>query len=98
MQLKLVLKNAIDKPTRKNIRKNEKNKSYWLGGFFFKTKDPDKIKAGIKIIYLNYRHCCTFWWKIRGAKIVLQMESLFEKRYFLFEPQHILYVNLGGRN
>jgi len=36
-----------------------------LGGFFFKTKDPDKIKAWYKNhLGLNTdRYGCTFWWK-----------------------------------
>lgn len=41
-----------------------------LGGFFFKTKDPDKIKQW----YKNHlgldtdRYGCTFWWKDAAGK------------------------------
>ncbi len=41
-----------------------------LGGFFFKTKDPDKIKAWYaKHLGLNTdSYGCTFWWKDNEGK------------------------------
>lgn len=41
-----------------------------LGGFFFKTKDPDKTKAWYaKHLGLNTdSYGCTFWWKDKEGK------------------------------
>ncbi len=42
-----------------------KNRVTGLGGFFFKTEDPDKIKQWYKKhLGLNTdQYGCTFWWK-----------------------------------
>ena len=46
-----------------------------IGGFFFKTKDPDQIKSWYKThLGLNTdRYGCTFWWKDKeGNELLLK--------------------------
>ena len=47
-----------------------KNRVTGLGGVFFKTKDPDKIKDWYKNhLGLNTdQYGCTFWWKDKEGR------------------------------
>jgi predicted enzyme related to lactoylglutathione lyase len=59
-----------------------------LGGFFFKTKNPDKIKAWYKNhLGLNTdQYGCTFWWKDeKGKKCSTQWSPMNEDTKY-FEP------------
>ncbi|MBD0850277.1 VOC family protein [Maribacter arenosus] len=59
-----------------------------LGGFFFKTKNPDKIKAWYKNhLGLNTdQYGCTFWWKDeKGNKCSTQWSPMNEDTKY-FEP------------
>tara|TARA_R110001583_G_scaffold15295_7_gene63093 strand:- start:1483 stop:1872 length:390 start_codon:yes stop_codon:yes gene_type:complete len=59
-----------------------------LGGFFFKTKDPDKIKGWYKNrLGLNTdQYGCTFWWKDqKGNDCSTQWSPMNEDTPY-FEP------------
>ena len=59
-----------------------------LGGFFFKTKDPDKIKAwygkhlGIPVDQYGW----TFWWKDKEGKDCSTQWSPFKDNTSYFKP------------
>ena len=59
-----------------------------LGGFFFKTKDPDKIKAwygkhlGIPVNEYGW----TFWWKDKEGKDCSTQWSPFKDNTSYFKP------------
>lgn len=59
-----------------------------LGGFFFRTKNPDKIKTWYKNhLGLNTdQYGCTFWWKDeKGEKCSTQWSPMNEDTKY-FEP------------
>ena len=59
-----------------------------LGGFFFKTKNPDKIKAWYKNhLGLNTdQYGCTFWWKDEKGEKCSTQWSPMNKDTKYFEP------------
>ncbi len=59
-----------------------------LGGFFFKTKDPDAMKAWYKDrLGLNTDpYGCTFWWKDAQGKDCSTQWSPFPEATSYFEP------------
>jgi predicted enzyme related to lactoylglutathione lyase len=65
-----------------------KNRVTGLGGFFFKTEDPDKIKTWYKNhLGLNTdQYGCTFWWKDKEGKDCSTQWSPMNKDTTYFEP------------
>ena len=65
-----------------------KNRVTGLGGFFFKTEDPD----GIKDWYKNHlglntdAYGCTFWWKDEKGNKCSTQWCPFEQKTDYFEP------------
>ena len=65
-----------------------KNRVTGLGGFFFKTKDPDKIKKwygkhlGLPVDDFG----CTFWWKDKQGKECSTQWSPFKEDTNYFQP------------
>ncbi|MEO9892357.1 VOC family protein [Aurantibacter sp.] len=59
-----------------------------LGGFFFKTKDPDAIKQWYKDrLGLNTdQYGCTFWWKDKQGKDCSTQWSPMKEDTPYFEP------------
>lgn len=59
-----------------------------LGGFFFKTKNPDKIKEWYKThLGLNTdQYGCTFWWKDAEGKDCSTQWSPFAEDTTYFQP------------
>lgn len=59
-----------------------------LGGFFFKTKDPDKIKEWYRNhLGLNTdQYGCTFWWKDKEGKDCSTQWSPMNEETEYFEP------------
>ncbi|MBT8203920.1 MAG: VOC family protein [Eudoraea sp.] len=59
-----------------------------LGGFFFKTKDPDKIKSWYRAhLGLNTdQYGCTFWWKDAEGKDCSTQWSPFKEGTDYFSP------------
>jgi predicted enzyme related to lactoylglutathione lyase len=65
-----------------------KNRVTGLGGFFFKTKDPKKVKEWYKThLGLNTdQYGCTFWWKdSEGNKCSTQWSPFAEDTTY-FQP------------
>ena len=60
-----------------------KNRVTGLGGFFFKTEDPDGIKDWYKThLGLNTDdYGCTFWWKDEKGNKCSTQWSPFQRRY-----------------
>ena len=65
-----------------------KNRVTGLGGFFFKTKDPDKIKEWYKNrLGLNTdQYGCTFWWKDKEGNDCSTQWSPFKEDTTYFKP------------
>lgn len=65
-----------------------KNRVTGLGGFFFKTEDPDKTKTWYKNhLGLNTdQYGCTFWWKDKENKDCSTQWSPMNKDTKYFEP------------
>jgi len=65
-----------------------KNRVTGLGGFFFKSDHPDKIKAWYKThLGLNTdSYGCTFWWKDDDGNTCTTQWSPMEKNTTYFEP------------
>ncbi len=61
-----------------------------LGGFFFKTKDPDHSKNWYnKHLGLNTdQYGCTFWWKDKEGKDASTQWSPFAEDTKYFEPSN----------
>lgn len=59
-----------------------------LGGFFFKTKDPDKTKAwyGKHLGLPVDDYGCTFWWKDKEGKDCSTQWSPFKEDTKYFSP------------
>ena len=59
-----------------------------LGGFFFKTKDPDKIKKwyGKHLGLPVDDYGCTFWWKDKQGKECSTQWSPFKEDTNYFQP------------
>ena len=59
-----------------------------LGGFFFKTEDPDHIKSWYKThLGLNTdQYGCTFWWKDKEGKDCSTQWSPFKEDTPYFKP------------
>jgi len=59
-----------------------------LGGFFFKTKNPDKIKKwyGKHLGLPVDDYGCTFWWKDKEGKDSSTQWSPFKEDTNYFEP------------
>ena len=59
-----------------------------LGGFFFKTRDPDKIREWYKAhLGLNTdSYGCTFWWKDKEGKDCSTQWSPFKDDTQYFQP------------
>ena len=74
-----------------------KNRVTGLGGFFFKTKDPDTIKTWYKThLGLNTdRYGCTFWWKDRDGKDCSTQWSPFKEDTTYFAPSEIEEYDYG---
>ncbi|WP_108424043.1 VOC family protein [Flagellimonas amoyensis] len=65
-----------------------KNRVTGLGGFFFKTKDPDKIKEWYKEhLGLNTDpYGCSFWWKDQEGKDCMTQWSPMDEHSSHFQP------------
>ncbi|WP_047418524.1 VOC family protein [Cellulophaga sp. Hel_I_12] len=65
-----------------------KNRVTGLGGFFFKTKDPDAIKTWYKNhLGLNTdQYGCTFWWKNKEGEDCSTQWSPMKNDTSYFEP------------
>lgn len=65
-----------------------KNRVTGLGGVFFKTKDPDKIKDWYKNhLGLNAdQYGCTFWWKDKEGNDCSTQWSPFKEDTTNFNP------------
>ncbi|MDO6817788.1 VOC family protein [Zobellia sp. 1_MG-2023] len=65
-----------------------KNRVTGLGGFFFKTKDPDGIKTWYKEhLGLNTdQYGCTFWWKDKEGNDCSTQWSPMNEDTNYFEP------------
>ncbi len=65
-----------------------KNRVTGLGGFFFKTKDPEKIRDWYKDrLGLNTNpYGCTFWWKDKEGKDCSTQWSPFKEDTKYFDP------------
>lgn len=65
-----------------------KNRVTGLGGFLFKTKDPEAIKTWYKNhLGLNTdQYGCTFWWKDKEAKDCSTQWSPMKDDTTYFEP------------
>lgn len=65
-----------------------KNRVTGLGGFFFKTEDPDKIKQWYKerLGLDTDRYGCTFWWKDKEGKDCSTQWSPMKNDTTYFEP------------
>jgi len=65
-----------------------KNRVTGLGGFFFKTDDPDKIKNWYKNhLGLNTdQYGCTFWWKDKAGADCSTHWSPMKSDTKLFKP------------
>lgn len=65
-----------------------KNRVTGLGGFFFKTKDPDAIKEWYKNhLGLNTdQYGCTFWWKDETGNKCSTQWSPFPEDTTYFKP------------
>ena len=59
-----------------------------LGGFFFKTKNPDKVKEwyGKHLGLPVDDYGCTFWWKDKEGKDCSTQWSPFKEDKNYFEP------------
>ncbi|MBT8267392.1 MAG: VOC family protein [Bacteroidia bacterium] len=59
-----------------------------LGGFFFKTKNPDKIKEwyGKHLGLPVDAYGCTFWWKDKDGKDCSTQWSPFKEDTKYFQP------------
>lgn len=59
-----------------------------LGGFFFKTKDPDKIKSwyGKHLGLPVDAYGCTFWWKDKAGNDCSTQWSPFKEDTKYFNP------------
>ena len=59
-----------------------------LGGFFFKTKNPDKVKEwyGKHLGLPVDDYGCTFWWKDKEGKDCSTQWSPFKEDTNYFEP------------
>ncbi|WKB79929.1 VOC family protein [Cellulophaga omnivescoria] len=59
-----------------------------LGGFFFKTEDPDKIKQWYKdrLGLDTDRYGCTFWWKDKEGNDCSTQWSPMKNDTTYFEP------------
>lgn len=59
-----------------------------IGGFFFKSEDPDKIKEWYKArLGLNTdQYGCTFWWKDKEGADCITQWSPFKQDTAYFEP------------
>jgi len=67
---------------------NMKNRVTGLGGFFFKTKDPDGIKTwyGKHLGLPVDSYGCTFWWKDKEGKDCSTQWSPFKETTEYFKP------------
>ncbi|SHI63505.1 VOC family protein [Pseudozobellia thermophila] len=74
-----------------------KNRVTGLGGFFFKTKDPDKIKNWYKRhLGLNTdTYGCTFWWKDQEGT---QWSPMDEKTDYYEPSQSSFMMNFRVEN
>ncbi len=65
-----------------------KNRITGLGGFFFKTKDPEKIRDWYRDhLGLNTdQYGCTFWWKDKEGKDCSTQWSPFKEDTQYFDP------------
>jgi len=65
-----------------------KNRVTGLGGFFFKTKDPDGIKTwyGKHLGLPVDSYGCTFWWKDKEGKDCSTQWSPFKETTEYFKP------------
>lgn len=65
-----------------------KNRVTGLGGFFFKTQDPDMIKTWYKehLGIPTDQYGWTFWWKDREGKDASTQWSPFSEDTTYFEP------------
>ena len=65
-----------------------KNRVTGLGGFFFKTKDPDTIKKwyGKHLGLPVDDYGCTFWWKDKEGKDCSTQWSPFKQDTAYFAP------------
>ncbi len=71
-----------------------KNRVTGLGGFFFKSTDPDKIKDWYKT-HLGLEtdnYGCTFWWKDKEGKDCSTQWSPFQKDTTYFAPSEKPYM------
>ncbi len=70
------------------MNKNDLKRVTGLGGFFFKTENPNQIKAWYKnhlgIPVDNYG--CTFWWKDKDGKDCSTQWSPFDAKTNYFQP------------
>ncbi|MBC2838529.1 VOC family protein [Robiginitalea sp. SC105] len=59
-----------------------------LGGFFFKTKDPDRIREwyGKHLGLPTDAYGCTFWWKDKEGQDCSTQWSPFKEDTEYFEP------------
>ena len=59
-----------------------------LGGFFFKSRDPETIKEWYKT-HLGFNtdaYGCSFWWKDQGGKDCMTQWSPFKEDTAYFQP------------
>lgn len=65
-----------------------KNRVTGLGGFFFKTKDPDKVKEwyGKHLGLPVDNYGCTFWWKDKDGNDCSTQWSPFKETTEYFKP------------
>jgi predicted enzyme related to lactoylglutathione lyase len=65
-----------------------KNRVTGLGGFFFKTKDPDKVKAwyGKHLGLPVDAYGCTFWWKDKKGNDCSTQWGPFKEDTKYFDP------------
>ncbi|MDO6490142.1 MULTISPECIES: VOC family protein [unclassified Cellulophaga] len=65
-----------------------------LGGFFFKTEDPDKIKQWYKdrLGLDTDRYGCTFWWKDKEGNDCSTQWSPMKNDTTYFEPSQSSFM------
>jgi len=87
-----VLYGLGDKKTR--LQPSQEYGVSGLGGFFFKTKDPDSLKAWYKKhLGLNTdQYGCTFWWKDKEGNDCSTQWSPFKEDTTYFAPSEKQYM------